>query len=66
MPWAVKELVLVTGLVLPMMALGLGLNLEPRPIYIDEGLMPISLIKVAHAHFKLALQAAQFLNNHFF
>ena len=31
MPWAKKELVLVTGLVLPMMALGLGLNLEPRP-----------------------------------
>ena len=44
---------------------GLGLKLEPRPIYIDECLMPIPLIKVAHAHFKLAHQVAQFLNNPF-
>ena len=50
----------------PFMALGLGLDLEPRPICIDEGFMPIPLIKVAHAHFKLAHQVAQFLNNFFF
>ena len=40
--------------VLPSDVIGLGLKLEPRPIYIDEGLMPIPLITVAHAHFKLA------------
>ena len=39
---------------LPIDVIGLGLKLEPRPICIDEGLMPIPLIKVAHAHFKLA------------
>ena len=49
--------------VLPIDVIGPGLKLEPRPIYIDEGLMPIFLIKVAHAHFKLAHQVAQFLNN---
>ena len=39
---------------LPIDVIGLGLKLEPRPICIDEGLMPIPLIKVAQAHFKLA------------
>ena len=51
---------------MPVDVIGPGLKLEPRPIHIDEGPMPIPLIKVAHAHFNLALQAAQFLNNHFF
>ncbi|RVW78011.1 hypothetical protein CK203_044867 [Vitis vinifera] len=50
---------------LPIDVIGPGLKLEPRPIYTDEGLMPIFLIKVAHAHFKLAHQVAQFLNNPF-
>ena len=50
---------------MPVDVIGPGLKLEPRPIHIDEGPMPIPLIKVAHAHFKLALQAAQFLNNLF-
>ena len=39
---------------LPIDVIGLGLKLELRPICIDESLMPIPLIKVAHAHFKLA------------
>ena len=47
MPWAEKELVLVTGLVLPMMALGLGLNLEPRPkpmLKMEPWVLPIDVI----------------------
>ena len=44
--------------VLPIDVIGPGLKLEPRPIYTDEGLMPIFLVKVAHAHFKLAHRVA--------
>ena len=49
-----KPMLKMESWVLPSNVIGLGLKLKPRPICIDEGFMPIPLIKVAHAHFKLA------------
>ena len=65
LPWAVKGACVDDGLGVARDGFGLELKLEPRPICIDGGLMPIPLIKVAYAHFKLAHQVAQLLNNPF-
>ena len=45
LPWAVKGLVLMTGLVLPVMALGLGLSWSPGPFTLMNASCQFPLLK---------------------